>query len=84
MPSENLIDEDINQQTNKKMMLYSKEIEKMVLELSLEDKPIEVKKSLAASFHELLANKKDISSFKRLDKLLSNLLNDSLLKESGV
>ena len=66
------------------MMIYSKEIEKMALELSRKDKPMEVRKTLAASYHELLANKKDISSFKRLDKLLSNLLKDSLIKESGV
>ena len=65
-------------------MLYGKEIEKLVLELCQEDKPMEVRRTLAACYHELLANKKDYASFKRLDKVLDSFLQDSMLKESGV
>ena len=46
----------------------------MALELSLEDKPFEVRKCLAACYHELLAHKKGLPSFRRLDKLLDNFL----------
>jgi len=51
-------------------VLYGKEVEKIALELCSEDKPLEVRRTLAACYHELLANKKDFASFKRLDKLL--------------
>ena len=67
-----------------KMVIFSKEIEKMALELCHEEKPLEVRCTLAASFHELLACKKDMASFKRFDLLLNNFLQDPLLKESGV
>ena len=56
----------------------------MVLELCQEDKPFEVRKTLAACYHELLANKKDYASFKRLDQVLNIFLQDPMLKESGV
>ena len=45
---------------------------------------MEVRRTLAACYHELLANKKDYASFKRLDKVLDSFLQDSMLKESGV
>lgn len=47
-------------QTGKKVVLYNKEIEKMALELSQEDKPFEIRRTLAASYHELLRHKKDM------------------------
>lgn len=56
----------------------------MALELCEEDKPFEVKRTIAAGYHELLANKKNLKSFKRLSKLLDVFLQDSMLKESGV
>ena len=56
----------------------------MAIELCQDDKPLEVRKTLAACYHDLLANKKDYPSFKRLDKLLDCFLQDSMLKESGV
>ena len=46
----------------------------MTLELCQEDKPMEVRNTLASCYHELLANKKDFASFKRLDKLLDCFL----------
>lgn len=67
-----------------KVVLYSKEIEKIALELCGEDKPFEIRRSLAAGLHQLLANKKNFQSFKRLDKLFEAFLFDSMLKESGV
>ena len=56
----------------------------MALELSCGDKPLEVRRTLAASFHELLACKRDMGSFKRLNRLFANFLLDPLLKESCV
>lgn len=76
--------DSINQDASPNVVLYSKEIEKMALELCGEEKPLEVKRSLAAGYHELLGNKKNYQSFKRLDKLLEAFLMDSMLKESGV
>ena len=70
--------------TNNMIIEYGKEIEKMAIELSKQDKPLDVRRTLAASFHELLLIKKDFSSLKRLDKLLDTLINDSYLKESGI
>ena len=70
--------------TNNMIIEYGKEIEKMAIELSKQEKPLDVRRTLAASFHELLLIKKDISSLKRLDKLLDTLINDSYLKESGI
>ena len=46
--------------------------------------PLEVRRTLAASYHDLLTYKNDMASFKRLDGLLYNFLNDSMLKESGM
>lgn len=74
----------LRSQQSSKLVLYGKEIEKMALELSKDDKPMEVRKTLAACYHELLANKKDFASFKRLDKLLENFVQDPMLKESGI
>ena len=56
----------------------------MALELCHEDKPMEVRRTLAASYHEMLAYKKDLTSLRRLEKLLANFLQDPYLKESGV
>ena len=67
-----------------KAVLYSKEIEKLALGISEEDKPFEVKRTLAAGFHELLLNKRNIHSLKRLDRLLRSFLYDPTMKESGV
>ena len=41
-----------------KQVVFSEEIEKLALELSQEEKPMEVRSTLAASFHELLGLKK--------------------------
>ena len=46
--------------TPQKVVHYSKDIEKMALELCEEDKPFEVKRTIAAGYHELLANKKNL------------------------
>ena len=59
-----------------KQVVFSEEIEKLALELSQEEKPMEVRSTLAASFHELLGLKKGMQSFKRLDNLLNNFLLD--------
>ena len=73
-----------NVSRNETALTYGSEIEKMVIELSHEDKPVEVKRTLAACFHELLKYKHDVESFKRLNKVFENLIRDPLMKESGV
>jgi len=49
------------------VLLYGKEIEKMSIQLILKGRGLGVRRTIAASFHELLANKKDYTSFKRLN-----------------
>ena len=49
-----------------------------------EDKPNEVRKALAAGYHELLKYKVDMESFKRLNSLFIYMLQDEMLKETGM
>ena len=56
-----------------------------MLELvNLEERPLEVRRILAASLHELLRYKHDLVSLRRLNSLLGSLVKDPMLKESGV
>ena len=63
---------------------YGNEIEKIALGLSHPERPAKVKRALAASFHELLAHKKNTKSFKRLNLLFENFLREPLIKECEV
>ena len=57
----------------------------MVLELvSQDDRPLELRRGLAACFHELLKYKSNLASLKKLNRLLANFVQDTMLKESGV
>ena len=63
---------------------YGNEIEKIALGLSHQERPAKVKRALAASFHELLAHKKNTKSFKRLNLLFENFLQEPHIKECEI